>query len=43
MIYVVGRWILVDPPGRGDGHLYGVHGGDGVLLHLEGMRMHEEG
>ena len=43
MSYVVGSRILVGRPGCRDGNLRRVHGGHGVLVHHEGLRMYEEG
>ena len=43
MSYVVGNWILDDRSGDRDGHLHRIDGGHGILLHDQGMRMHEVG
>lgn len=43
MSYVVGNRILDDRPGDMDGNLRRVDGGNGVLLHHQGMQMHGVG
>jgi len=43
MTYVVGIRSLVDLPGYRNGDLYRVHGGHGVRLHEQRLRLYEAG